>query len=70
MWKVTFTAFNVAVLPLYGCGLKPTVWTKVYRRKWRAKLAAFNPCLGGVIIDAKIEPYWPGATNVVPLRAA
>jgi hypothetical protein len=50
---------------------KPHSWSKVYRWKWRAKLAAAQfPSMGGIYITTKIEAYWPDCDNVVSLRAA
>jgi hypothetical protein len=72
LWKVTFTHLSIHLLPLYAMtGKKPESWTKIYRWKWRAKLAAFGWLpIGGHCIAAKVEPYWPDFDNVVPLRAA
>jgi hypothetical protein len=72
LWKVTFTCLSIHLLPLYALTRhKPHSWSKVYRWKWRAKLAAAQfPSMGGIYIATKIEAYWPDCDNVVSLRAA
>lgn len=71
LWKVTFTLLSINMLRFHlatGTKPNPTSWTKVYRWKWRAKLAAFQMPTGtGSFIATSVEPYWPDS-NAVPLR--
>jgi hypothetical protein len=74
MWKVTTTIYNWMLMPLYADGLmKPTTSVRVYRWRWRARLAAFTanatPPMSLIIMRAVVEPYDMGA-NVIRMGEA
>lgn len=65
LWKVTTTYGSVMGIALK---MKPLEETRVYRWRWRARLAAFNRCYfaWGFWSNSIVEPYWPQA-NVISL---
>jgi len=74
LWRVTFRWTNIAIFAVMLRSYQPTIEVRVYRWKWRAKLAVFLAEIAcgqtGICPCATIEKYWPDASNVVPLRPA
>jgi hypothetical protein len=75
LWKVTWTLLSLTELRIAIMMQRkpqPMTWSKVYRWRWRARLAAFPSALslasGGYTVLTAIEPVWPDAENVVALR--